>query len=157
METAVDALRYRVHDYLIKPVSPSQILASIGRGFSRKALKQEQKKKGIVDSEGSPAIIKFDDGTVLDFNRRTIERNNENLQLTPTEGLLLKVLMENPGTVFSHRELILLVQGYDVSLKEAQEILRPLVSRLRKKIEIIPALTHCIQSVRGAGYVYSQK
>ena len=156
METAVDALRYRVHDYLIKPVSPSQILASIGRGLSRKALKQEQKKKGIVDSEGSPAIINFDDGTVLDFSRRTIEWNNDILQLTPTEGLLLKVLMENPGTVFSHRELILLVQGYDVSLKEAQEILRPLVSRLRKKIEIIPALANCIQSVRGAGYVYSQ-
>lgn len=157
METAVDALRYRVHDYLIKPASPSQILVSIERGLSRKALKQEQKKLGIFDSEVSPSLIKIDDGTVLDFSRRTIEWNGEILQLTPTEGLLLKVLMENPGTVFSHRELILLVQGYDVSLKEAQEILRPLISRLRKKIEIIPSLKNHIQSVRGAGYVYSQK
>lgn len=157
METAVDALRYRVHDYLIKPASPSQILASIERGLSRKGLKQEQKKYGIFDSEASPALIEIDDGTVLDFSRRTIDWNGVILQLTPTEGLLLKVLMENPGTVFSHRELILLVQGHDVSLKEAQEILRPLVSRLRKKIEIIPALKNRLQSVRGAGYVYSQK
>jgi two-component system phosphate regulon response regulator OmpR len=157
METAVDALRYRIHDYLIKPASPSQILASIERGLSRKALKQEQKKKGIIEPVDSPAIIKLDEETILDFSRRTIERNGEILQLTPTEGLLLKVLVENPGTVFPHRELILLVQGNNVSLKEAQEILRPLVSRLRKKIEIIPALGNRIQSVRGTGYVYSNK
>jgi DNA-binding response OmpR family regulator len=157
METAVDALRYRVHDYLIKPASPSQILASIERGLSRKALKQEQKKKGFVEPVGSPAFMELDEETILDFSRRTIEWNGEILQLTPTEGLLLKVLMENPGTVFPHRELILLVQGINVTLKEAQEILRPLVSRLRKKIEIIPALRNRIQSVRGAGYVYSKK
>jgi DNA-binding response OmpR family regulator len=157
METAVDALRFRVHDYLVKPASPSQILASIERGLSRKALKQEQKKMGIVDSEDSSPIIRINDGTLLDFSRRTIERNGEILQLTPTEGLFLKVLIENPGKVYSHRELILLIHGNDVPLKEAQEILRPLVSRLRKKIEKIPALKNHIQSVRGAGYVYSQK
>jgi DNA-binding response OmpR family regulator len=50
-----------------------------------------------------------------------------------------------------------LIHGNDVPLKEAQEILRPLVSRLRRKIEKIPALKNHIQSVRGAGYVYSQK
>jgi DNA-binding response OmpR family regulator len=157
METAVDALRYRVHDYLIKPASPSQILASIDRGLSRKAHKQEQMRLGIVESEVLPSVVKIEDGTVLDFSRRTIDWNGESIQLTPTEGLLLKVLMENQEKVFSHRELVLLIQGNDVSLKEAQEILRPLVSRMRKKIEIIPALKNRIQSVRSAGYVYSQK
>jgi two-component system KDP operon response regulator KdpE len=157
METAVDALQYRVHDYLIKPASPTQILASIKRGFSRKAQKQEKKIIGFTGLGASPSIIKIEDGTVLDFSRRTIEWNGEILQLTPTEGLLLKVLMENPGKVLSHRELILLIQGYDVSLKQAQEILRPLVSRLRKKTEEVPALNNRIQSVRGTGYVYSPK
>ncbi len=157
METAVDALRYRVHDYLIKPASPSQILASIKRGLSRKAQRHEQKKDGVVVSDELPLIIEIDKNTAIDFSRRTIEWNGEILKLTPTEGLLLKVLMENPETVFSHRELVLLIQGYDVSLKEAQEILRPLVSRLRRKIEKIPALNNRIQSVRGAGYVYSPK
>jgi DNA-binding response OmpR family regulator len=157
MDTALDALRYRVHDYLIKPASPSQILASIDRGLTRKALKQEQKKIGFADAEDSPTIKNIDDETVLDSSRRTIEWKDEILQLTPTEGLFLKVLIENPGKVFSHRELILLIHGNDVPLKEAQEILRPLVSRLRRKIEKIPALKNHIQSVRGAGYVYSQK
>jgi DNA-binding response OmpR family regulator len=157
METVMDALRYRVHDYLLKPASPSQILASIERGFSRKALKQEQRKMGLTDSEIPPSIIKLADGKMIDFSRRVIDWNGESLQLTPTEGLLLKVLMENPGKVFDHREVVLLIQGNDVSLKEAQEILRPLISRMRSKIEIVPALKNRIQTVRGAGYVYSQK
>ena len=60
--------------------------------------------------------------------------------LTPAEGRLLRILMENEGKVFSHRELVLLVQGYETSQREAPEILRPLVSRLRHKLETFPDL-----------------
>jgi DNA-binding response OmpR family regulator len=56
--------------------------------------------------------------------------------------------------VFAHRELVLLVQGYDTSQREAPEILRPLVSRLRHKLEVFPALADHIVSIRGTGYVY---
>jgi DNA-binding response OmpR family regulator len=62
--------------------------------------------------------------------------------------------MENEGKVFSHRELVLLVQGYDTSQREAPEILRPLVSRLRHKLDEFPALSERVASVRGTGYVY---
>ena len=64
------------------------------------------------------------------------------------------ILMENEGKVFSHRELVLLVQGYDTSQREAPEILRPLVSRLRHKLEQFPVLAEKVSSVRGTGYVY---
>jgi DNA-binding response OmpR family regulator len=62
--------------------------------------------------------------------------------------------MENEGKVFSHRELVLLVQGYETSQREAPEILRPLVSRLRHKLETFPILAERVASVRGTGYVY---
>ena len=74
--------------------------------------------------------------------------------LTPAEGRLLRILIENEGKVFSHRELVLLVQGYDTSQREATEILRPLVSRLRHKLEQFPALSERVVSVRGTGYLY---
>jgi DNA-binding response OmpR family regulator len=157
METAVDALRFRVHDYLIKPASPGQILASIERGLSRKALRLAQKKMRTTDSAVVSSMVHFEDGTTLDLSRRIIEWNGKTIHLTPAEGLLLKVLLERPDSVFTHRELVLLIRGHDASLKEAQEILRPLVSRTRKKLENIPALRDSIQSVRGAGYVYSRK
>jgi DNA-binding response OmpR family regulator len=75
-------------------------------------------------------------------------------QPTPAEGRLLRVLIENPGRVYTHRELVLLVQGYDTSQREAPEILRPLVSRLRHKLESFPSLSESIVSVRGTGYLY---
>ena len=47
-----------------------------------------------------------------------------------------------------------LVQGYDTSQREAPEILRPLVSRLRHKLEKFPILSEHVVSVRGTGYLY---
>ena len=79
------------------------------------------------------------------------------IHLTPAEGRLLRVLIENPGRVYSHRELVLLVQGYDTSQREAPEILRPLVSRPRHKLESFPSLSDRIVSVRGTGYLYESE
>jgi DNA-binding response OmpR family regulator len=155
METAVDALRHRVHDYLLKPASPKQILESVERGLIRRESRLEQRKKGETEiTDISPTVVQFVDGTAVDTTRRTVERGKEIIQLTPAEGHLLKVLVENPGKVFSHRELVLLVQGYDVSQREAQEILRPLVSRLRHKVENFSVLYDRIVSVRGTGYLF---
>ena len=88
------------------------------------------------------------------LSRRQIRKKDLLIHLTPAEGRLLRVLVENPGRVYSHRELVLLVQGYDTSQREAPEILRQLVSRLRHKLETFPALSESIVSVRGTGYLY---
>jgi DNA-binding response OmpR family regulator len=94
------------------------------------------------------------DGTEVDLMRRMVTLGRQVESLTPAEGHLLKVFLENTGKVFSHRDLVLLVQGYDVSQREAQEILRPLVSRLRHKLTPFPNLKNRINSVRGTGYVF---
>ena len=98
--------------------------------------------------------FKLRDGTLVDLSRRQIRSGKKLEHLTPAEGRLLHILMENEGKVFSHRELVLLVQGYDTSQREAPEILRPLVSRLRHKLEHFPVLSSRVASVRGTGYVY---
>jgi DNA-binding response OmpR family regulator len=149
METAVEALRQRVHDYLFKPASPNQILESVRRGLERREAKLSERKL-----EEEIQVYRTPDGTEVDLMRRTVTRDSQSESLTPAEGHLLKVFVGNPGKVFSHRDLVLLVQGYDVSQREAQEILRPLVSRLRHKLGPFPALYERIVSVRGTGYVY---
>ena len=95
--------------------------------------------------------------TEIDLSRRQIKQKDKIINLTPAEGRLLRVLLSNEGKVFAHRELVLLVQGYDTSQREAPEILRPLVSRLRHKLEAFPALADHIVSIRGTGYVYEGK
>ena len=42
MDTAIQALRFRVHDYLLKPVTPPQILTSIRIGHGAQASRERQ-------------------------------------------------------------------------------------------------------------------
>lgn len=154
IESAIQALRLRIHDYLLKPASPAQIIASVKKGLSRRVGKSRSGHSASTDGDGGQEVFNLKDGTVVDLARRQIKHKSKVEHLTPAEGRLLHVLMENAGRVFSHRELVLLVQGYDTTQREAPEILRPLVSRLRHKLEIFPSLSEKIISVRGTGYLY---
>ncbi|HET6846562.1 MAG TPA: response regulator transcription factor, partial [Anaerolineales bacterium] len=156
IDTAVQALRLRIHDYLTKPASPPQVVASVKKGLARRAAKLRAKAgtAEVVEGDELGREVELPDGTVVDFSRRQIRSGRKLTHLTPAEGRLLRILMENEGKVFSHRELVLLVQGYETSQREAPEILRPLVSRLRHKLETFPILAERVTSVRGTGYVY---
>jgi DNA-binding response OmpR family regulator len=155
-DSAIQALRLRIHDYLLKPASPAQVIQSVKKGLARRSAKLRIKSGSVDTVETDDAIqeFAFKDGTVVDLSRRQIRYKNKTEHLTPAEGRLLQILMRNEGKVFSHRELVLLVQGYDTSQREAPEILRPLVSRLRHKLEQFPALAERVSSVRGTGYIY---
>lgn len=155
-ETAIQALRLRIHDYLQKPVPPAQIIASVKKGLDRRTARMQAKSNGLDNDEVNETfdIINLNDGTEIDLSRRQIRQKDKLINLTPAEGRLLRILIANEGKVFAHRELVLLVQGYDTSQREAPEILRPLVSRLRHKLEIFPSLADHIISIRGTGYVY---
>jgi DNA-binding response OmpR family regulator len=154
-ESAIQALRLRIHDYLLKPAPPAQVMNSVKKGLARREarLKQRGAPPGSTVDEGMTEFS-LHDGTHVDLSRRQVRKNEKVIHLTPAEGRLLRVLIENPGRVYSHRELVLLVQGYDTSQREAPEILRPLVSRLRHKLESFPTLSDQIVSVRGTGYLY---
>jgi DNA-binding response OmpR family regulator len=155
-DSAIQGLRLRIHDYVLKPAAPAQILASVKKGLSRRTARLRN-RSGLADaSEAAEPIlvVSLKDGTVVDLSRRQISQRGRLEHLTPAEGRLLRILMENSGKVFSHRELVLLVQGYDTSRREAPEILRPLVSRLRHKLAHFPSLAKRVASVRGTGYVY---
>ena len=155
-DTAIQALRLRIHDYLLKPASPAQVIQSVKKGLARRSAKLRIKSGSVDTVETDDAVQEFvfKDGTIVDLSRRQIRYKNKTEHLTPAEGRLLQILMRNEGKVFSHRELVLLVQGYDTSQREAPEILRPLVSRLRHKLEQFPALAERVSSVRGTGYIY---
>ncbi|HXD10531.1 MAG TPA: response regulator transcription factor [Anaerolineales bacterium] len=154
-ESAIQALRLRVHDYLLKPAPPSQVVNSVKKGLARREARLKA-RGGTSSMEVDEGAVEFSlkDGTHIDLSRRQVRKKDQIIHLTPAEGRLLRVLIENPGRVYSHRELVLLVQGYDTSQREAPEILRPLVSRLRHKLEPFPSLSDRVVSVRGTGYLY---
>jgi DNA-binding response OmpR family regulator len=158
LESAIEALRSQIHDYLLKPISPAQIIDSVNRGLAHRNLKLQMKDQQQADlSSDDNAIVALSDGTVIDFGRRLVRSGSRTVFLTPAEGRLLRIFVENIGKVFSHRELVLLVQGYSTTQQEAPEILRPLVSRLRQKLEDVPVLMERVVSVRGTGYVFEDE
>jgi OmpR family response regulator RpaB len=154
-ESAIQALRLRIHDYLLKPAPPTAVINSVVKGLARREARLKMRgNRSNVNIDDGLSEVSLRDGTHIDLSRRQVRKNEKVVHLTPAEGRLLQILIENPGRVYSHRELVLLVQGYDTSQGEAPEILRPLVSRLRHKLEPFPTLSDQIVSVRGTGYLY---
>lgn len=170
LESAIEALRQGAHDYLIKPASSREILNSVSAGLSRRAEQQQRRLlleqidrsiQRLKDAEGVEAIsvpetqaLQVTEGVMFDVPRRELWSGNQRVNLTPTEAKLMKVLVENRGRVLSHRELVLLVQGYESNEWEAPEVLRPLISRLRRKLQNFPQGEHWISNVRGTGYLF---
>jgi len=175
LESAIESLRSGATDYLLKPASTQAILKSVSKGLEKRAeqvrkhdlLKQlatsiqELQNVGISEPGQSlkPGLLLIkgntpEDSIQIDLARREIWNQHQKVNLTPTEGKLMKVLLENPQRVFTHRELVLRVQGYETTDWEAPEVLRPLVSRLRRKLSKFPGGRDWITSVRATGYVF---
>lgn len=170
VETAVEALRHGAHDYIMKPATKQSILSSVTRGLAYRAEKQQKKLllqqlesslKRLKDAEGvyvSPDVqtqtVELGDNVVFDTLRRDLWRGNQHVSLTPTESKLLLCLLENRGQVITHRELVNSVQGYDVKEWEAPEVLRPLISRLRRKLSTFPGAEEWVVNIRGTGYLF---
>jgi DNA-binding response OmpR family regulator len=93
-------------------------------------------------------------GITVDLERREMWRGSERAQLTPTESKLLSIFLENRGRVMTHQEIVFLVQGVEIHEWEAPEVLRPMISRLRKKLALFPGVEKWVKNVRGTGYLF---
>lgn len=151
IDSAIQAIRYRVHDYLLKPVSPEQVLESIEKALAKKRSVAEQIRESRPQTRG--AVEHLPGGALLSWDKRQISWQNGSLSLTPTEGRLLKILFDRRHEMVSHSDLVYLIQGYRIETDEAAKILRPVVSRLRQKLSVVPEWGDRIKNVRGAGYV----
>ncbi len=93
----------------------------------------------------------------LDKDRRTLEYEGRVIYLTPHETLIVDLFLSQPGVVFSHGEIVLLVANRQMTDKDAAEISRPLMWRLMTKMRSMPGAENWIQSIRGRGYIFSKE
>lgn len=128
-------------DYVTKPFNPVELLARV-----RSQLRRYTKLGGgnITDSTLSVAGIKVDD------NAKTVIADNKEVNLTPKEYEILKLLISNPGKVFSPTDIYRIIwkdEPYGADATVAVHI-----RHLREKIEINPNQPKYIKVVWGQGY-----
>ncbi|MBM3479664.1 MAG: phosphate regulon transcriptional regulatory protein PhoB [Alphaproteobacteria bacterium] len=132
----VRGLEVGADDYVIKPFSPSELVARI-RAVLRRA------RPGAADE-----MLTYG-GIAMDLAAHRVMRNGRFLHLGPTEFRLLRFFMERPGRVFSREQLLDGVWGRDiyVELRTVDVHIR----RLRKAING-EGERDVIRTVRAAGY-----
>ena len=76
------------------------------------------------------------------------------VSLTPTDLGILVYLMRHTGRVVSAQELGAHLQGVEMTVHTARDLLRAPLHRLRHKIEDDPAHPRFIHTLRGRGYLF---
>ena len=93
----------------------------------------------------------FEFGNVrVDLGKRIVEKNGQQVHLTPIEFRLLAYLIANPDSVLTHRQLLKAVWG--PSHIEDSHYIRVYMGHVRKKIEDDPTRPTFILTESGVGY-----
>jgi DNA-binding response OmpR family regulator len=179
LESAIAAVRSEAADYLVKPVSGHQLLGALSRILQQRALRQHRQQlvRGIAqavlalrrsgsqsapqpDAESAAERIRHVPPLTLDTQRRQVMLNDEQgitrlVELSEGEAAVLTALMNKPGQVLSCGQLTQAAWNYTPDEASAQNMIRPIISRLRHKLETDLPRCRLIRTVRGRGYTLS--
>ncbi|MBQ2758816.1 MAG: response regulator transcription factor, partial [Clostridia bacterium] len=137
----VVGLNIGADDYITKPFNPVELLARV-----RSQLRRYTSLGSVATAN---TVIKID-GIVINDETKTVEVDGEAVSLTPTEYDILKLLVQNPGKVFSPSEIYRKVWNEDPFGSDSTVAVH--IRHLREKIEINPNKPRYIKVVWGQGY-----
>ena len=123
-------------DYVVKPYSPSELVARVRAVLRRTSPALTEEKLSFGD-------------IVMDLSTHRVTRGGKPIHLGPTEFRLLRLLLERPDRVYSREQLLDKVWGRDIHVEVRTVDVH--IRRLRKALG-----EHgdgdVIRTVRGAGY-----
>ncbi|WP_040950501.1 response regulator transcription factor [Gorillibacterium massiliense] len=123
-----------VDDYMVKPVDFDEMLLRVA-ALLRRAKINAEKKMAIGD-------------VTLDYDSLTVTTGSEEIVLPQKEFYLLFKLLSYPKKIFTRRDLMNEIWGYDSESDERTVDVH--IKRLREKLE--PISEFSIITVRGLGY-----
>jgi DNA-binding response OmpR family regulator len=141
-EYILEAYDAGIDECIIKPTSPSLFHAKI-KAWLRRSLSVPMYALDAL-RVGRVHLVPTDRAVLID--------NGSLIRLTNLELRLLYVLMSQPGRTITAEDLIQKVWGY--SEEADNTVLKNVIYRLRRKIEVDPANPAIIQTVAGVGYKF---
>jgi two-component system phosphate regulon response regulator PhoB len=132
----VRALDVGADDYVTKPFSPAELVARIGALLRRVGNLRLDAKLEVG-------------GIVMDTAEFRVSRGGREVHVGPTEYKILKLLMQNPGKVYSREQLLNQIWGQDVyvEVRTVDVHIRRLRVALNEGGE-----PDVVRTVRSAGY-----
>lgn len=140
-EDKVLGLNVGADDYITKPFAPVEVLARV---------KSQLRRFSSLGSRVEDAHVLTIGGISLDDRTKQVTVEGEPANLTPTEYAILKLLMANPGKVFSTKVLYESV-WQEVALG-SEGAVAVHIRHLREKIEINPSEPRYLKVMWGQGY-----
>lgn len=151
--SAIAALNQEVRCYLLKPVTPHELLHNVARLLAQHGQIAERSSPYIThrSKTAEPNLVCV--GPLqIDRRRRRVTRSGAPIVLTHTEFSLLDYFVQHRGRVISPLEIARHVLNYACSLQEARNLSKGHIHRLRQKIEAPSPGPSLIRNIRGAGY-----
>jgi two-component system, OmpR family, KDP operon response regulator KdpE len=133
----VEALDEGADDYVTKPFGMDELLARVRAAVRR---------SGAADADEVVETAAFR----VDLAASRVERDGDDVRLTPTEWRLLAALVRRPGRLVGQRQLLHEVWG--PSYDKETHYLRVYMAQLRRKLEPDPARPRYLITEPGMGY-----
>ena len=140
----VQGLKLGADDYLNKPFNLEELLVRVAKLI--------QKSNPITGSQDPFLLFEFA-GHSINFESLEVQlADGKQLQLTKTESLLLRLLIENKNTVVSREKILQTVWGYQVFPNT--RTIDNFITAFRKYFEKDSKNPEFFISVRGVGYKF---
>ena len=129
-------------DYITKPFNPIEVIARV-----KSHLRRYTMLGGKAQTEGS---VLRNGALMMDDDAKQVTVDGEGVTLTPIEYNILRLLLKNPGRVYSTAQIYELV--WNDPAVGSENTVAVHIRHLREKIEIDPANPRYIKVVWGLGY-----
>lgn len=139
----IEALDLGADDYITKPFHMGELLARI-RVVKRK-----------LEQQPTPVSVFHCDYLTIDYDKRKVLVDENEVHLTPMEYKLLLLMIANKGKVLTHNYIVKKIWGYD-ELGDTKTI-RVFMANLRRKIERNIAKPRFILTEIGVGYRFADE
>lgn len=143
-DTILDGLKKYADDFVFQPVAMAELQLRVQMVLARLP---------IIDYDSEP-VIRIDDNLSIDFAHNRISIAGNTIGLTPTESILLHVLLRNAPRVVQNRTLLSRVWSTE---DVYEDTLRVHMHRLRRKLEADSHHPHYIRTEHGVGYRFTQR